>query len=293
MKKNFSFIVITGGAGFIGCNLIKFLLKKTNYNLISIDNYFTGDKKNHIKNSRVQYIKGQTKNISKILKKYSKKIKCIFHFGEFSRISKSFKYLNQLKESNIIGTFEVIDFCKKNKIEIVYSATSAAFGNNFQNQNLSPYAFTKNTNLNLIMNYNVWFGLKYKIVYFYNVYGANEIENFDMGAVIGIFKKAKKLNIPLPVVKPGIQSRHFTNVKDTIKIVYKAFLSKKNKHFAIRSKKKYSILQIAKFFKHKYKFVKERRGERFVSKSIKSIRGNVVLNYKGNSDLKNYIKELK
>jgi len=264
LKKSMkNFLIVTGGAGFLGSNLIDLLIKKTKFKIISIDNYFSGNKKNHIKNPRIKYINGQTKNISKILKKYTKKIKCIFHFGEFSRINKSFEYLNQLKDSNIIGTYEVINFCKKNKIEIIYSATSAAFGNNFQNQNLSPYAFTKNTNLNLIMNYNIWFDLKYKIVYFYNVYGTNEIENFDMGAVVGIFKKAKKLNIALPVVKPGTQSRHFTDVKDTIKIVYKAFLSKKNKHFAIRAKKKYSILQIAKFFKHKYKFVKEQKGERY------------------------------
>jgi UDP-glucose 4-epimerase len=291
MNKNFSFLVITGGAGFIGSNLVKFLLKKTNYNLISIDNYFTGNKNNHIKNSRIKYINGETKNISEILKNY-KKIKCIFHFGEFSRINKSFYYSDQLKESNIIGTFEVINFCKKNKIEIIYSATSAAFGNNFENQNLSPYAFTKNTNLNLIMNYNIWFELKYKVVYFYNVYGSNEIENFDMGAVIGIFKKAKKMNLPLSVVKPGTQSRHFTNIIDTIEAVYEAFLNKNYNHFAIRSKKKYSILQIAKLFKHKYKFVNERKGERFESKSIKSIRGNKVINFIGKLDLKDYIKKI-
>jgi UDP-glucose 4-epimerase len=291
MNKNFSFLVITGGAGFIGSNLVKFLLKKTNYNLISIDNYFTGNKNNHIKNSRIKYINGETKNISEILKNY-KKIKCIFHFGEFSRINKSFYYSDQLKESNIIGTFEVINFCKKNKIEIIYSATSAAFGNNFENQNLSPYAFTKNTNLNLIMNYNIWFKLKYKVVYFYNVYGSNEIENFDMGAVIGIFKKAKKMNLSLSVVKPGTQSRHFTNIIDTIEAVYEAFLNKNYNHFAIRSKKKYSILQIAKLFKHKYKFVNERKGERFESKSIKSIRGNKVINFIGKLDLKDYIKKI-
>jgi UDP-glucose 4-epimerase len=259
--------------------------------LISIDNYFTGNKNNHIKNSRIKYINGETKNISEILKNY-KKIKCIFHFGEFSRINKSFYYSDQLKESNIIGTFEVINFCKKNKIEIIYSATSAAFGNNFENQNLSPYAFTKNTNLNLIMNYNIWFKLKYKVVYFYNVYGSNEIENFDMGAVIGIFKKAKKMNLSLSVVKPGTQSRHFTNIIDTIEAVYEAFLNKNYNHFAIRSKKKYSILQIAKLFKHKYKFVNERKGERFESKSIKSIRGNKVINFIGKLDLKDYIKKI-
>ena len=185
-------LVITGGAGFIGSNLIKLLIEKTNFKIISIDNYSTGHKKNHIKNKRVNYINGHTKNISKILKPYKKNIKTIFHFGEFSRIYQSFIKMNECINSNTIGSHEVFNFCFINKIKLIYSATSASLGNKGNDKNLSPYAFTKAKNIEMLENLKKWFNLKFEIIYFYNVYGPNQISSGSMATVIGIFENQFK-----------------------------------------------------------------------------------------------------
>ena len=125
MKK---VIIVTSGAGFVGSNLIKYLLIKTKCNIYSIDNYSSGTKKNHIVSKRVKYINGNTININKILSKQKKNIITIFHFGEFSRIFQSFKKFHQCYDSNSIGTKEVFKFCLDNKIKLIYSATSASLG---------------------------------------------------------------------------------------------------------------------------------------------------------------------
>ena len=192
MKKNK--IVITGGAGFVGTNLINLFLKKTKYKIISIDNYTSGVKKNHIKNKRVNYIKAYTKNISQILKD-PKSIHSIFHFGEFARIYQSFVKMNECISSNSIGTNAVFNYCLKNKIKLIYSATSASLGNKGNDKNLSPYAFTKAKNLELSENLKKWFNFKYEVIYFYNVYGPYQISKGEMATVIGIFQdhyKSKK-----------------------------------------------------------------------------------------------------
>ena len=221
MKKNI--IVITGGAGFVGSNLIKLFLKKTKFKIISCDNYSSGTKKNHIIHRNVNYIKCNTKDISKKLNKIKKKINTIFHFGEFARIYQSFLKMNECIESNSIGTHEVFRFCLENDIKLVYSATSASLGNNGDDKNLSPYAFTKAKNLELLENLKKWFGLKFEIIYFYNVYGPNQICTGEMATVIGIFENAIKNNKPLPVVKPGTQSRRFTHINDTVNICFDAW----------------------------------------------------------------------
>jgi UDP-glucose 4-epimerase len=285
-------IVVTGGAGFIGSNLINLLLKKTSFKIISLDNYYSGYKKNHIHNKRVVYINGDTKNIKKILSKYEKNIVCVFHFGEFSRIYSSFFNTDSCFKSNINGTLEVLKFCLNNRIKIIYSATSASLGNKQQDQHLSPYAWSKSQNLNLIINLNLWFGLKYEIIYFYNVYGPNQITKGRMAAVIGIFEDCYKNKKPLPIIKPGTQTRSFTHINDTVNICYFAWKKNKNRHYSISSKKSYSIIEIANLFKAKLKFYKQRPGERFASTKIKYIRGNKIYQKFSKIDLKSYIKKI-
>ena len=289
MKKNK--IIITGGAGFVGSNLIEFLLKKTNYNLISLDNYSSGYKKNHITSSRVKYIKGDTKNIDKLLNS-PHEINAIFHFGEFARIYQSFLNMNECINSNTIGTNSVFNFCLKNKIKLIYSATSASLGNKGLDKNLSPYAFTKSKNLELLENLKKWYNFKYEVIYFYNVYGPKQISKGKMSTVIGIFEQAFKNKRPLPVVRPGSQSRRFTHIDDTIEICYLAWKKNKCRHYSISNRVSYSILDVAKMFKRKIKFLKKRPGERYASALTNMNLSNKVYKYFGKKKLKDYIDQI-
>ena len=284
-------IVITGGAGFVGSNLIELLIKKTKYNIISLDNYSSGNKKNHIKDSRVKYLKGDTKNIDKYLKKPNE-INSIFHFGEFARIYQSFPNMNECINSNTIGTNAILNFCLKNKIKLIYSATSASLGNKGNDKNLSPYAFTKSKNLELLENLKKWFGFKYEVIYFYNVYGPRQISKGKMSTVIGIFENAYKNNKPLPIVKPGTQSRRFTHIDDTINICYLAWKKNLCRHYSISNKKSYSIMNVAKMFNSKIKFLNKRPGERYASALTNLNLSNKVYRYFGKISLKNYIEKV-
>jgi UDP-glucose 4-epimerase len=284
-------IVITGGAGFVGSNLINLLLEKTNKDIISIDNYSSGSKKNHIKNKRINYINSDTKDIFLILNN-PKKIDSIFHFGEFARIYQSFLKMNQCINSNSIGTNAVFNYCLTNKIKLIYSATSATLGNKGDDKNLSPYAFTKAKNLELLENLKKWFNFKYEIVYFYNVYGPKQICKGDMATVIGIFENSYKNKKPLNVVRPGKQSRRFTHISDTVEVCYKAWKKNLCRHYSISNKKSYTIIEVAKMFNGKIRFLAPRRGERYASALTDMNLSNKVYKYFGKTDLKNYIKTL-
>ena len=289
---NKKIIVVTGGAGFVGSNLIFKLLEKTNYKIVSIDNYSSGSIKNHFKSSRLKYIKDSSSNISKILKKHKSNIHTIFHFGEFSRIFQSFLKMDECIKSNSIGSHAVFNFCLSNNIKLVYSATSASIGNKGKDKNLSPYAFTKAKNLEMLENLKNWFNFKYEILYFYNVYGPKQISVGNMATVIGIFENQYKNNKPLTVVKPGSQSRRFTHIDDTIDACFYAWKKNKCRHYSISNKKSYSILNVAKMFNTKIKFVDARKGERYASALTNMNLSNKVYKIFGKISLKNYIKNI-
>ena len=283
-------IVVTGGCGFVGSNLIEYLIKKTNHDIISVDNYSSGSKKNHIKNSRIKYYRSSTSNISKILSNKKKKIDSIFHFGEFSRIYQSFLNMNECINSNTIGSNAVFNFCLENEIRLIYSATSASLGNRGKDKNLSPYAFTKSKNLELLENLKRWFNFRYEVIFFYNVYGPRQITKGKMATVIGIFEEHFKKNKPLPVVKPGSQSRRFTHIFDTVKICYDAWKKNKCQYYSISNMKSYSIEQVAKLFKSKVRYLPARKGERYASAlSSMSLSNKVHKNF-GKIQLKDYIE---
>tara|TARA_B110000971_G_scaffold208574_1_gene233824 strand:- start:71 stop:958 length:888 start_codon:yes stop_codon:yes gene_type:complete len=284
-------IVITGGAGFVGSNLISFFIKNTKYKILSLDNYSSGSRKNHIDNKRVKYIKGNTKNISQILNEKKKYIKTIFHFGEFARIYQSFLRMDECIDSNSVGTHAVFNFCLTNKIKLIYSATSASIGNKGKDKNLSPYAFTKSKNLELLENLKKWFLMKYEIVYFYNVYGPKQISKGDMATVIGIFENQYINKKPLSVVRPGTQSRKFTHIYDTIKVCYYAWKENKCRHYSISSKKNYTILKVAKLFNSKIKFLPSRQGERYASALTNMHLSNKVYKMFGKIELEEYVKK--
>tara|TARA_B100001287_G_scaffold240624_1_gene215131 strand:- start:195 stop:1073 length:879 start_codon:yes stop_codon:yes gene_type:complete len=282
-------IVVTGGAGFVGSNLIKFLIKNTNKNIISFDNYSSGSRTNHLKNKRVKYLTGNTIEFDKKISKYKKKIHSIFHFGEFSRIYQSFIKFDECYKSNSIGTNSVIKFCLENKIKLIYSATSATLGNKGDDKNLSPYAFTKSKNLEQLENLKKWFNFKFEVIYFYNVYGPGHIKKGAMATVIGIFEDQFKNNKPLTVVRPGSQSRRFTHINDTIEVCYEAWKKNRNAHYSISHKKSYTILEVAKMFKSRIKYLKKRRGERYASALTKISLNNQVFRRYGKINLKDYI----
>ena len=286
-------IVVTGGAGFVGSNLIEKLLSyKKNFKIISIDNYSTGKKKNHIIDKKITYLNGSTENIEKLLKKKINKIHSLFHFGEFSRIYQSFSKFEECLQSNSIGSKSVFNFCLRNKIKLIYSATSASLGNSGSDKNLSPYAFTKSKNLELLENLKRWFNFKFEVIYFYNVYGNRQIEIGDMATVIGIFENQYRNGKPLTVVRPGTQSRQFTHIDDTVKVCLEAWIKNKGLHYSIFSKEKFTVLNVAKMFKAKIRYLPVREGERYASALTKMNLNNKIHNRIGKISLKNYITNI-
>jgi UDP-glucose 4-epimerase len=282
-------LVVTGGAGFIGSNLISELLKIKKFKIISIDNYSSGLSKNHIKNKRVKYLKGNTKNIEILLRNYNGKIHTIFHFGEFARIYQSFKKINQCFSSNIEGSLNVFNFSLKHKTKLIYSATSASLGNSGKDMNLSPYAFSKAKNLELLENFKKWFNFRYEVVYFYNVYGEKQICKGDMATVVGIFEDYFKKKKKLPVVRPGTQVRRFTHVYDTVKACIFAWKKNKCKHYSVANNQSYSIIELAKLFRNKIRYLPKRAGERYASALTKMNLNNKIIRLSAKIRLKDYV----
>ena len=198
--------------------------------------------------------------------------------------------MNKCIQSNSIGSHAVFDFCLKNQIKLIYSATSASLGNKGKDKDLSPYAFTKAKNLELLRNLKKWFNFKYEVIFFYNVYGPYQIKKGSMATVIGIFEEHYINNKPLPVVRPGTQSRRFTHINDTIKICYKAWKDNKCRFYSISNKESYTIIEIAKLFKSKIKFMPTRKGERYASALTNLALSNKIYRNYGKISLKNYIE---
>jgi UDP-glucose 4-epimerase len=285
-------IVVTGGAGFVGSSLIKNFLKLKKYKIISIDNYFSGSKLNHIKSHRVKYLNTNTVNINKKLHLYKKKIHTIFHFGEFSRIFQSFDNLNECFNSNVIGSAEVFKFCLNYKIKLVYSASSAVFKNKKSKEIMSPYVLTKKLNLEILDNLKKWSKLNCEIIYFYNVYGPGQICEGKMATVLGIFEHCYRNNRALPVVKPGFQRRRFTHIDQTVASCIYAWKKNQKKHYIVASNKSFSVLEIAKMFRKNIKYLPARKGDRYYSNIKKKYLGNKIITINVNNSVEEYINSL-
>jgi UDP-glucose 4-epimerase len=279
-------VLITGAAGFVGSNLIKELNKWKNTEIIGLDNYSSGYEQNHIEG--IKYVKGNTWDIMNIEELKLFKPEIIFHFGEYSRIVQSFKEPSKTFFSNTIGTQQILEYAVKNNSKLIYSGSSAIFGNDMKDQHLNPYAWTKCKNIELIHNYKEWYGLDFAICYFYNVYGPGQICKGDYATVIGIFEEQYKNQKPLSVVSPGTQTRCFTHIDDIIKGIIMVAESGNGDYYYLGNEKSYSILDIVKMFKTEYIFIDKRRGER--ENSILNISENIkLLGWKATIEIEDYI----
>jgi len=275
-------ILVIGGAGYVGSNLIKYFKKHTNATITSLDNYFTGKKDNHIKG--VEYIQDCSWEINKLPKQ-----DIVYHFGEYSRVVPSFKDVEYLMTSNLWGTTRVVEQCRKWNAKLIYSASSSKFGGN---ENLSPYSWVKAKMVELIKNYANWYNLKYEVCYFYNVYGKNQISEGDYATVIGIFERQYKDGKALTVVGDGNQSRQFTHIDDIVNALDKIRKKDYNKEWYLSSDKDYKIIDVAKMFTDNIEYIPERKGERYNAVTVPNDT-KIILNWEIKNDLKTYINGTK
>lgn len=275
-------ILVTGGAGFIGSNLIAHLVKDPNYRVFSLDNYSTGKRENHIKGAL--YIEGDTNDIEKFVKVTPD---LVYHLGEYARVEKSFEDMSLVWRSNMSGTFAVLEFCRKHGSKLVYAGSSTKFGDNGLGRTQSPYAWTKASNTELVQNYGTWFGLKYAITYFYNVYGPRELSG-SFGTVVEIFRQARLRGKPLTVVAPGSQKRIFTHVDDIVRGLILVGERGEGDGYGLGSEEECSILDIAKMFGGKIEMLPERAGNR-LSSSIDLSRSRDELGWRAERSVRKYI----
>jgi len=285
ISKKQKTILVTGGAGFIGSHLIERLVKEKSNRIISLDNYFTGLKENHIKG--VEYREGHTKNIELFVPETPD---IVYHLGEYSRVEKSFEDVALVWDLNKAGTFAVLEFCRKRNAKIVYAGSSTKFGDGGLGRDQSPYAWAKASNTELVRNYGSWFGLPYAIAYFYNVYGPREISVGPYATVIGIFGELFRQGKSLGVVSPGTQTRNFTHVYDIVSGLMLVGEKGYGDNFGIGSDIKYSILQVAMMFGKKIVMLPKRKGNRMQADiNTEKMRS---LGWKPKYELTSYIKDI-
>ena len=292
MKKT---VLVTGGAGFVGSHLCERLVR-LGYIVYSLDNYFTGKESNHI--TGVRYIKGSTEFIEELINFTPD---YIYHLGEYSRVEQSFEDIDIVFKYNKIGTFKVLEFVKKTGAKLIYAGSSTKFGDGGLGRSQSPYAWTKASNTELVINYGNWFNIPYAITYFYNVYGPREISEGKYATLIALFNEKMKKGEPLTVVSPGTQRRNFTHIDDIINGLILVGEQGYGDEFGIGSDESFSILEVAEMFldmdvqeaikQKKLIILPPRRGNRMIA-DVMTVKTK-ALGWKANVQLKDYIKNLK
>lgn len=282
MKK----ILITGGAGFVGSNLCEKLSHNKENEIIVLDNYSTGLTNNHV--DGVRYVKGDTKHIDSLI---NVQPDIVYHLGEYSRVEQSFNDIELVAQSNMVGTFQVLLFCLKHRSKLVYAGSSTKFGDNGQGRNQSPYGWSKASNVDLVKNFGKWYGMKYAITYFYNVYGKYEISNGKYATLIGLFADRYRKGLPLTVVKPGTQIRNFTHVDDIVSGLIRVGTDGQGDGYGIGSDESFSVLEIAEMFGSEIQMIPERPGNRmFAELHVEKIK---ELNWKAKYSIVDYISKIK
>lgn len=285
MKTNKELIVVTGGAGFIGSHLIEKLIK--DFDVISIDNYFTGTRNNHIQGAK--YLNGKAENIKTLLKDI-REPKYLFHLGEYSRVEQSFEDIDLVWEYNKNGIFAVLEYLKDKNTKLIYAGSSTKFGDDGLGRTQSPYAWTKATNTELVVNYGKWFNVKYAITYFYNVYGGREISQGKYATLIGLFKNLYNNKLPLTIVSPGTQERNFTHISDIVEGLLLIAEFGIGDEYGIGADKSYTIKEIAELFQSEIKYIPERKGNRLTAE-VKTEKTK-KLGWTAKSSLEDYINDI-
>lgn len=279
-------ILVTGGAGFVGSHLCERLAQNSNYEVYSLDNYFTGSENNHVSN--VTYIKGDTKDIESLIDFIPD---MVYHLGEYSRVEQSFEDMDKVWKYNKDGIFAVLEFVRKAGCKILYAGSSTKFGDGGLGRSSSPYAWTKASNTELVENYGIWYNVPYAITYFYNVYGPREISTGKYATLIALFKEKMKRGEPLTIVSPGTQKRNFTHIDDIIDGLILVGENGYGDEFGIGSPDAYSILEIAKMFDGDIIMLPERKGNRMTADVVTA--KTEALGWKPTRSIKDYIEELR
>ena len=281
MKKK---ILVTGGAGFVGSHLCERLAQKQNYEVYSLDNYFTGSESNHVDN--VIYIKGDTKDIAELVK-FDPDM--VYHLGEYSRVEQSFDDMEKVWEFNKDSIIRVLEFVRKHGCKILYAGSSTKFGDGGLGRSASPYAWTKASNAELVENYGDWFNVPYAITYFYNVYGAREIQTGKYATLIALFKEKMKNGEPLTIVSPGTQKRNFTHIDDIVEALILVGENGYGDEFGIGSEEAFSIKEVAELYGGEIQMLPERRGNRMTAEVMTC--KTSALGWSPKKKLKGYIEE--
>ena len=282
-------ILVTGGAGFVGANLIKRLVSDGNH-VISLDVYFAGNKDTHVEGA--EYREGHTKDIERLV---PENIDLIYHLGEYARVEKSLSEPDVVWDLNVAGTFAVVEYWRKRSLlghtcKLVYAGSSTKFGDSGLARDATPYAWMKATNTELVRNYGAWYKLPYAITYFYNVYGPGE-RTGRYGTVVAMFAEMASKGQPITVVSPGSQMRNFTHIDDIVEGLVLVGEKGEGDGYGLGAEQAYSILEVAKMFGDNITMLPERAGNRS-SSGVNNTRSK-ELGWSSKHDLVDYVKSIR
>tara|TARA_R110001606_G_scaffold84896_2_gene192878 strand:+ start:117 stop:962 length:846 start_codon:yes stop_codon:yes gene_type:complete len=236
-------ILVTGGAGFIGTNLIK-RLKNEGHLIVSLDNYSTGNKDNHIEG--VKYIAGDIETIEYLKGNYD----VCYHIAAQSRVQPSFDEPTESFRVNVRGTEAVMEWARHNNVKVVYAGSSSKH----HDPTDSPYAMYKYLGEEVCKLYRNSFDVNVRICRFYNVYGPGESLDEKFGNVIGIWRSKSSKGEKLQIVGDGEQRRDFTYVDDIVDGLVKISETDvlNDDAWELGSGVNYSVNQLAGFFNKRF-----------------------------------------
>ena len=272
--------LVTGGAGFIGTNLIKLLIKN-NIDVVSIDNYFTGFEYNHIPGAT--YL---NEDILNITDHWDTKFDVVFHLAAIARIQPSFNLPVEYFENNAVATMKIAKFCATNNIPLVYAGSSSHHCGKFKN----PYTFSKDVGEEIINLFQEHYNLNASITRFYNVYGPHHLKEGGYCTVIGKWERAIETNQPIVIYGDGTKRRDFTHVDDIVNALLLIFKKSAWGHiFELGTGTNYSIQEIADMFCYVNVVYEADKPGEAISTLCDASLANSILEWKCTSNIKHYI----